>query len=99
MTTYLGFLVGLINIQEWLIISLIQEKWSLLLPNSHIDCWMVIFEEGEFNLATGVYSQKVWIQLSFQKLSDFVALHCFIYYILINSLSTSQLQFHSLPFT
>lgn len=66
--------------------------------DSYIGCWVAIFIWGVArNLATGAHCQKRWIQLSFHKLSGSGALHCFTYYILIDSLSILQPQLYSLP--
>lgn len=51
-------------------------EMALIITLIHILFMGAILGEWD-NLATGMYSQKKWIQHSFQKLSGYGALHCF----------------------
>lgn len=101
MTTYLGYLVGIDqgNIQIVAESTPDPREMALIIALIHILVAGWLLWVCVVVVATGVYSQKHWIRLPFQKLSSYGAQHCYPYYILINSLSIPQPQLHFLALT
>ena len=77
-TAYLRFLVGLAKIIYGVTNDIPDSReMALIITLIHILFMGAILGGGWDNLATGMYSQKNWIQHSFQKLSGYGTQHCF----------------------